>query len=310
MKNRSLLAYVLAALLVLGAAQGARAEAARQCGIRADSTKELYDALTESGEWEHRSEEIQARLYQSFPAAREGAYTLSYRLVENVTVDIQGEPVPLDEAITGGAVSVEALLAATRQDAAAHICQEFIRTKNGLTEYTYCYPDYNLVFCDDVLETPDGGRHLIRSLQVAAPGVPGAVDTALIDPDSPYRYPIDREDWGLDFRVLSAAGDSVTLEITQSGGQQFGQLVLQRGGIYTAGDLDTAQQVQFVEFTPAQPLTMGGVTQVEIHWATPQPSGSYLLRLSLHDDFTPENIPPLSQDFHEYQTYYIEFQIP
>ena len=313
MKMRSVVrlsALTLALVLTLGAGAAAGAEGTRVCGIRAESTRELYDSLIGTGEWDHRSQEVQDRLYQSFPAASEGAYALSYNLVENVTVDIQGSPVPLDEAVSGGMVSVEALLAAARQDTEAGVSFEFIRTKNGLTEYTYCYPDYNLVFCDDVLETPDGKSHLIRSLQVAAPGTPGTVDTALTDPDSPYRYPIDREDWGLDFQVLAADSGSVTLEITQSGGQQFGQLVLQRGGIYTAGDLDTAQQVQFVEFTPAQPLTMGGVTQVEIHWATPQPSGRYLLRLSLHDDFASENIPPLSRDFHEYQTYYIEFQIP
>lgn len=312
MKMRSVVrlsALTLALVLTLGAGAAAGAEGTRVCGIRAESTRELYDSLIGTGEWDHRSQEVQDRLYQSFPAASEGAYALSYNLVENVTVDIQGSPVPLDEAVSGGMVSVEALLAAARQDAEAGVSFEFIRTKNGLTEYTYCYPDYNLVFCDDVLETPDGKSHLIRSLQVAAPGTPGTVDTALTDPDSPYRYPIDREDWGLDFQVLAADSGSVTLEITQSGGQQFGQLVLQRGGVYTAGDLDGAQEVCFVELTPAQPLTMEGTTQVTLRWAQPQERGDYLLRLSLHDNFTQQDIPPLSQDFHEYQTYYVEFQI-
>ena len=85
--------------------------------------------------------------------------------------------------------------------------------------------------------------------------------------------------------------------------------MLQRGGVYTAGDLDGAQEVCFVELTPAQPLTMEGITQVTLRWAQPQESGDYLLRLSLHDNFTQQDIPPLSQDFHEYQTYYVEFQI-
>lgn len=312
MKMRSVVrlsALMLALVLTLGAGAAAGAEGTRVCGIRAESTRELYDSLIGTGEWDHRSQETRDRLYQSFPAPSEGAYALSYNLVENVTVDIQGSSVPLDEAVSGGMVSVEALLAAARQDAEAGVSFEFIRTKNGLTEYTYCYPDYNLVFCDDVLETPDGKSHLIRSLQVAAPGTPGTVDTALTDPDSPYRYPIDREEWGLDFQVLAADSGGVTLEITQSGGQQFGQLVLQRGGVYTAGDLDGAQEVCFVELTPAQPLTMEGTTQVTLRWAQPQERGDYLLRLSLHDNFTQQDIPPLSQDFHEYQTYYVEFQI-
>ena len=76
-----------------------------------------------------------------------------------------------------------------------------------------------------------------------------------------------------------------------------------------AGDLDGAQEVCFVELTPAQPLTMEGTTQVTLRWAQPQERGDYLLRLSLHDNFTQQDIPPLSQDFHEYQTYYVEFQI-
>ena len=74
--------------------------------------------------------------------------------------------------------------------------------------------------------------------------------------------------------------------------------MLQRGGVYTAGDLDGAQEVCFVE-----------LTQVTLRWAQPQERGDYLLRLSLHDNFTQQDIPPLSQDFHEYQTYYVEFRI-
>ena len=302
-------AWGLTLALLLAVAAGAQAAPERQCSIQADSTRELYDSLTGAA-WSQRSAETQARLWQSFPGESEKDYELSYELVENVTIQAGDQRMPLEEAISTGAVSVEEILASVRRDAAAKVCWEFVRTKNGLTKFAYCYPDYNLIFCNDVLEAPDGTDRLIRYFQVTAPGVPSEMDTGIIDWSSPYHYCIDREDWGLEFQVTSAGRQGVTLEITQTGGQQFGQLTVESSTLYTDGDWNDLCNVPFA---PHQALHMGGVSTLEISWDAvsgqlPEP-GDYCLALRLHDEFEPGDVHPLARDFHTSQTYYVTFQI-
>lgn len=282
------------------------AEAAWHCTIQADRTDELYNSLALSGQLGDNYPELNERFFRNF---QEMEYEISYHFVENVTVEVQGKRMKLEEAISQGMLTVEEILAEVRRDACAGICQETTQTKNGLTQFTYCYPEMNLVFCNDVLEAPNGKEYLIRFFQVTAPGEPVQMTTAIFDMTTPYHYFLDREDWGLDFRVLSTDNAGLTVEIEQSGGQQFGQLVITNYHIYSTGDWKV---IGNVSLNPQFELCMGGTNEVQLRWdeiCGQLEKGEYCLSLLVTDRFTPENIPPLSRNFHDQQTYYVEFQI-
>ena len=65
MKMRSVVrlsALMLALVLTLGAGAAAGAEGTRVCGIRAESTRELYDSLIGTGEWDNQRRPSEVRV--------------------------------------------------------------------------------------------------------------------------------------------------------------------------------------------------------------------------------------------------------
>lgn len=293
-------------LALLAAIPGAGAEEARHCTIQCDRTDDLYNQMIFSRD---QHPELEERCFRSIPPREPEGYEISYDLVENVTVEAQGERMPLEEAVSGGKITVDEILADVRRDAAAGICQESTQTVNGLTRFEYAYPEMELWSICDVLETPDGAQPLIRSFTVRAPGHPDILSTHFFDMSTPYHYEIDREDWGLEFRVRSATPEGITLEISQEGGQQFGQLMVTKYSLDTSG----WQPLGIADLTPGWAVNMGGTSQLTIDWTQTigrLESGDYCLRLHIEDDYTPSDVHPLARNFWDWQSYYIEFQIP
>lgn len=299
----SCIAFLLALLAVI---PGAGAEEARHCTIQCDRTDELYNQMIFSRDL---YPELEERCFRSIPPREPEGYEISYDLVENVTVEVQGERMPLEEAVSGGKITVDEILADVRRDAAAGICQESTQTVNGLTRFEYAYPELELWSICDVLETPDGARPLIRSFTVRAPGHPDILSTHFFDMSTPYHYEIDREDWGLEFRVRSATPEGITLEISQEGGQQFGQLMATKYSLDASG----WQPLGAADLTPGWAVNMGGTSQLTIDWTQTigrLESGDYCLRLHIEDDYDSSDVHPLARNFWDWQSYYIEFQIP
>lgn len=296
-------------LALLAAIPGAGAEQARHCTIQCDRTDELFNQLAISHELGEKYPEMQERFLRSIPPHKPEGYSLSYDLVENVTVEAQGERMPLEEAISGGKITVDEILADVRRDAAAGICQESTQTVNGLTRFEYAYPEMELWSICDVLETPDGAQPMIRSFTVRAPGHPDILSTHFFDMSTPYHYEIDREDWGLEFRVRSATPEGITLEISQEGGQQFGQLMATKYSLDASG----WQPLGAADLTPGWAVNMGGTSQLTIDWTQTigrLESGDYCLRLHIEDDYDSSDVHPLARNFWDWQSYYIEFRIP
>lgn len=293
-------------LALLAAIPGAGAEEARHCTIQCDRTDELYNQMIFSRDL---YPELEERCFRSIPPREPEGYEISYDLVENVTVEVQGERMPLEEAVSGGKITVDEILADVRRDAATGICQESTQTVNGLTRFEYAYPEMELWSICDVLETPDGAQPLIRSFTVRAPGHPDSLSTHFFDMSTPYHYEIDREDWGLEFRVRSATPEGITLEISQEGGQQFGQLMATKYSLDASG----WQPLGDADLTPGWAVKMGGDSQLTIDWAQTigrLESGDYCLRLHIEDDYDSSDVHPLARNFWDWQSYYIEFQIP
>lgn len=166
----------------------------------------------------------------------DGAYPddIIYDNVTNVCILVDGEEKPLEDAVREGDISVYEMVAYAQLDAQAGICQEKANSKNGLAYFTYRYPEYDLMTAHDIYETPDGKEHLIRFFGVLKTGT----KLTMVYPDetSPYRYMIDREDWGIDFQVKSVTPTGITLSCKQSGGQQLGELAIMDYVIYRTAE--------------------------------------------------------------------------
>lgn len=233
--------------------------------------------------------------------------------IAQANIEIGGETMPLGEALEKGLTTQEEIGYLARLDARNGFCQQTYATNNGLTHFTYQYPDFNLRVVYDVYVTPDGGADLInhiviypvRENEIFGPYV------NFTDPATGQRT--DLEDWGLTFDIQDVTPTGVTIQCKQTGGQQIGQLsidwyyLFNTDGIELAGNADPQAPGCNVK------LNMGGETTLTLDWTEPYgqlPSGNYRLTLNIIDHFDPEQVHPLMQDFHDWQVYDIEFSIP
>lgn len=229
--------------------------------------------------------------------------SLGYFQVTDVMVELEGGAVPLEDALRDGAITFHEIHYLAQKDAEAGICYKNVESKRGLTRFSYDYLSYKLYITDDVYETPDGKHHHIRKILVTTTGN---------DPVSLYPE-LDQEDWGITFEVGDVTPASITLNYTQSGGQLIGQL---RTGNYSLSRTDIVKAVSALddmrmpESQQIEHNTEGSITlDFENYFGTLE-SGDYLLYLYLHDDYDPEQIPPLIRNYHDIQCYTVEFSIP
>lgn len=226
------------------------------------------------------------------------------------TVDIQlgDKNLPLADAIKNGEVTVEELIAWARIDARYDLCTETFESKNGLAQFYYTYPEFQLGLIYDVYETPDGESHLIKQFSVRAlnqdpstPAFPKADGTGFLDD----------EDWGLTFEVPEATSTSVKVKCTQKDGQQVGTLHVQDYILYSTTE---EGKIYFDKEKTAQgiPLNMDGTTDFSIDWKDAfgeLPKGDYAIRLTLEDVYDPADIHPLIRKYHDQQFYEVKFSV-
>ena len=245
-------------------------------------------------------------------------YTMQYHRVNDVTLCIDGEPIPLETALAQGSVNEEDIFYYARQDARAGICEMEVESVLGVSNFYFHYPEYSLRLIYDVNETPDGLQHLISEFHVYARELPGTADPYALLPCGHFYDPetgesLDQEDWGLTFDVQQASPTQVTITCTQSGGQQIGQLAIQY--YYLSKDagpsLDKAEGTQGAPFE-AISLETDGTTTFTIDWTAwygSLPSGTYSLDLDIRDLFEPEQMHPLMVNFHDRQLYSVPFTV-
>ena len=229
----------------------------------------------------------------------------------DVTIDLGGKTVALRDALVENRISGDELVALARLDAAQGVCNETAKSKNGLTEFTYHYPEFSLHCAYDIYETPDGKQHLIKDLSLY-----GAKNT----PEYSYAFdrdgqPIDYEDWGLDFRVTEAKSEGMVLKCTQSGGQQAGTLELELALLSRAGG-DPSKNEQIEPIIPkvetAAGIHMDGVTELSFDFEKiygALPAGDYELTLQIADRYEKDTLPALARKYHDTQWYSVEFTI-
>ena len=301
MKSRkilSIISLILAAVLLLGIGFAIG---------RNDEKKTLLVAPTEStaprliisavhADSEYTSEKIQQ--------TNDGTSDLDFCCIglTDVTIDLGGNVMDLGNALREGKTSLSEISFLAQSDSQSGFCTEGWKSKNGLAEFRYSYPDFDLWIVDDIYETPDGLQHLIRGITLCQPGS----DVAFLHNE------LDQEDWGIEFSVAEASQTEITLNYTQSGGQVLGQLMTYG---YAISRLNPMEGIALLDNAPLQeqkPISMNGqgtlCLDIETYFGA-LPAGQYGMYLYLQDAYNEEDVPPLTRNYHDVQCYWIEFTV-
>lgn len=239
---------------------------------------------------------------------------LVYCNVSDVSIEIDENTMKLETALHEGLVTESDIFYYARLDAKNGICRETCESIKGLTNFTYCYPEYDLRIIYDILETPDGQQRLISDIGIYPPGYDRSPYYNFFDSKTGERYII--ENWGLDFNVKEVSPTGILVNCTQSEGQQIGQLYVTHftltnanGNILRRSDEAESEAVCY----DAGAIDMGGTTTISIDWSDYHgelPSGNYKLDLSVQDKFDESQVHPLMVDYYDIYNYGLEFSIP
>lgn len=262
--------------------------------------------------------------FTAIPLEQSNYRSIAYLAVNDVTIEIDGTAMKLEDALLEGYISVDEMIAYARKDAGMGFCREGAASKNGLTEFTYRYGDFNLRYIYDLYETPDGKQHLITDFLI----YDSRSEPHFLPVDEQTGEPIDYEDWGLRFEISKLGPSGITIKCSQSGGQQIGALHV---GAFMLSKKDPnalgLEQVQplteegeIVPFTgneqwnsdPDGFLTMGGTKELSFDLTQlygQLPAGDYVLSLQIVDLYDEEEVSPLLRNYYDEQWYDMEFAI-
>ncbi len=298
---------VLTAVLLLSACTGG--------SISPEATPVPQELQANSGQMLKLSVQKDADNAQQFSTDELGGNFnrgLLYRRVKDVTIEIDGEEIPLEAALAQGKITEDTLWYYGQQDARNGFCQENWGSRLGLSWVTFDYGDYSVVMAKDIYETPDGQQHLISAMKVHDPQngkYTEPIYGSYYDEETYQR--IDREDWGLTFEILEITPEGVTTRSTQSGGQQIGILNITLLNIY--GNTDYAASAAGTDGFERIPLKMDDVTEFTINWSETcgqLNAGKYRLAFEVTDVYEPEDVHPLMRDYYDTQVYEVEISIP
>ena len=249
---------------------------------------------------------------------------LCYQNVKDVTITLDKQTYPLEDAIADGLITVEELMAYARIDARNGFCTEIADSRNGVSHFIYRYQGIcDLYFTHDIYETPDGKNHVLNYFSVYNNG--GTDNTFYTGPATLYsvldqNYPIDQEDWKLKFEITDASSTGFTLNVHQADSpikqfrsQHVGQLRL---GSIDLFNLETLDSYLYCFDGEESPIQANAPCTYQINFADFEespgtlPSGSYRIFLDIYDDFDEADMHPLTRDYRQAQGYWISFDIP
>ena len=206
--------------------------------------------------------------------------------IMGVTIEINGQSMPLEDALRDGFITEEEIFCNARLDAREGFCEETYESLNGLTNFTFAYPDYNLRLLYDIYESPNGEQRLISEMVIYEKNVILLPCHLFVDEETGDIY--DREDWGLNFEITEVSPTGMTIRCTHSGGQQIGQL-------------------EIVDYLKAD-----DVTEFTFDWSEPYgqvSSGEYELVLWIKDIYDESQKHPLMRNFYDTQIYTVRFTV-
>lgn len=241
---------------------------------------------------------------------------VGYSAIEDISIELGGESIPLEDALTEGKTSVDEIISWARKDVAQGFCTEVAKSKNGLTALFYHYGNSNgnfsLRYTYDVFESPVNGQHLITNFDIYSNG---GSDYSFLPIDEETGKRLDYENWGLTFEVLEANSSRITVKCTQSGGQQIGSFTVEdvwaiknTGPDFEALDWLTEEPASIA----GTPLTMEGETELVVDFTElygQLEAGEYVLSLDIQDQYNEEDVHPLMRNYHDRQVYQFPFTV-
>lgn len=231
--------------------------------------------------------------------------------ITSVTIDIDGQSMPLNETLRDGFITEEEIFCNARLDAREGFCEETYESLNGLTNFTFAYPGYNLRLLYDIYESPSGEQRLISEMVVYEKDTGLAPCHLFVDDETGEIY--DLEDWGLSFEITEVSPTGMTIRCTHSGGQQIGQLEA-TGYCLASNGLFLLLNDGF-EFSPPMDnvvLKEDDVTEFTLDWAEPYgqlSSGEYRIMLYVRDVYDESQKHPLMRNFYDTQIYNLDFTV-
>lgn len=244
---------------------------------------------------------------------------LVYYNLTNVEIEINGTNFPLEDALRDELITIEEMIAYARIDARNEICTQSYNTYNGLTHFTYHYPEFYLCVTNDIYSTPDGKHHLIEDIILSSIPTPDASSRFYLDKDSEYGYWIDREDWGLIFEISEVSSTQIILQYNQSEGQQIGKLIVDSYDMLSVETLSDvkkkASYINAVNDSPEKldmPIISEGSYAISVDWSETYGTlapGDYYLKLNISDVYEEKDVHPLMVNYYDRQSYYVAFTI-
>ena len=240
---------------------------------------------------------------------------ITYLGISGAMIDIDGTILNLEDAILDEYISIDEIISCARLDAQSGFCEEIAESENGLTKFTYRYPDFDLMCIYDLYETPDGEQHLISEFGICEP----KRTPSFLYMDDATGKPIDYEDWGLNFSVVETRPNSITMECIQSGGQQMGELLLRSYILYKKnpdGESEDYIEPLIDEFMgesdPNITIRKESTTEISIdfsHLYGELPTGNYVIYLIINDQYSDDALHPLMRNYYDEQFFGVTFSI-
>ena len=241
--------------------------------------------------------------------------TITYFEFSDVSIEIDGQSLPLSSAIRESRISVDEIIAYARNDAKGGHCIESYTSNLGLARYSYRYPDYELFYSHDIFESSSGKQYLIQSFSIYPPNRFDAMwsDFTVLD-ENGKEVSIYSEDWGISFEVIETSTSSLAINCTQKGGIQIGQLFVNGFSLLYA-DKETHYVPKITTDASNFPETQidnNSVNKITIDWMQTHgtlPAGDYYIKLYIQEKYDPSSVSPLIRNYTDQQEYIIPFTI-
>ena len=227
--------------------------------------------------------------------------------VKNVTICLDGEVLPLEDAIRQERVTPELIRYDCGTDVKNGFCVRQQTSYHGLNNETFHYPDYSLLLVDDLLEAPDGAQYPVTYLAVYNHLGETSIVADYMDPDT--QQSATREDWGVTFSA-EVSGDTIHLRCTQKANMEVGVLkildctVLDEDGQPIRLPSGSIQ----LDIGDGYELEPNATTEITISLDNALPEGSRCLSLGILDCFDSSELHPLIEKYHTYQVYQVSLK--
>ena len=242
-----------------------------------------------------------------------GNSELIYCGFSTVTMELDGKPIDLVEAIQDEKITLEEILAYAKIDARNGLCEMKYQSELGYAHYRYIYDRFEILSTYDVFEDIDGTLYHNESVNIGSPGeFANAAWGNPIVVKNGEEIRLGVEDWALTFEIREIRSDGIVLACSQGESQQNGDVELFHYSIYQIDEEGHRQKLQkqgSSGFMEPVHLRENGTTELDLLWQKygDLPSGVYYLKLSFEDVYTDNN--PMVKDYTRFRDYTVSFEI-